>query len=165
MTPLTINRQWAQRARTNEWTNERQTWAAHTATAGKSQWNRLIRMLCTVRMRVKTRDTCDSLRARARPRPGLHRCFINETVKLGRGNPARALTERQNKYRYQAFYEEMLWLLKTWFSETERNKKREKDRVKWCEWREEIAHSVAGSSWFLISRVNARRAMCSRKIQ
>jgi len=79
MTPLTISRQRASAACPNG-----QTCVAH---AGKSRRNRLIGMLCTARVRVKTRDTRGSLRARARPRPNLHRCFINETAKLGRGNP------------------------------------------------------------------------------
>lgn len=45
-------------------------------------------------MRVKTRDTRGSFRARARPRPGPRRCFIHETVKLT-GKPT-SKRERRN---------------------------------------------------------------------
>lgn len=48
----------------------------------------------TIRMRVKTRDTRGSFRARARPRPGPRRCFIHETVKLT-GKPT-SKRERRN---------------------------------------------------------------------
>lgn len=97
MTPLTINRQRASAA--NARTDERTKRARHTGTytcthmcgmTGKSRRNRLIGMLRAARMRVKTRDTraahCERVLVLGLVCP--HRCFINETVKLGReGNP------------------------------------------------------------------------------
>lgn len=121
-------------------------------------------------MRVKTRDTRGSLRARARPRP-----LVRTDVLLtrdGETRPGKPVPERRASAKINTdtntFYKEMLRLLKIRFSETESTcKKREKGIASNdASDGEKIAHVGCRISWFPIFRVNAaRHASFSRKIQ